>query len=135
MSSPTESDLPSETPAPVYEPSKWRRRRGSRLAFYGILSLILLGILAIAIPNFFRARTVSCTNSCIANLKQLDGAKQQWALENKRAATDVPTVEEVSAFLKGGQLPECPEAGNYTLNAVAEDPTCSVPSHSLQSRN
>lgn len=63
-------------------------------------------------------------NSCIANLKQIDGAKQQWALENKKLSADIPAVSDVTPFLKNSVLPVCPASGTYTLNAVSTDPTC-----------
>src|SRR6266545_3424888 len=34
-------------------------------------------------------------NSCIANLKQIDGAKATWALENKKTNSDIPTTNEL----------------------------------------
>ena len=43
-------------------------------------------MLAIAIPNFVKARDVSMQNACINNLRQIDAAKQQWALENGKKA-------------------------------------------------
>src|ERR1039458_8348824 len=47
------------------------------------LSIFLVPMmLAIAIPNFVKARDVSMMNACINNLRQIDAAKQQWALES-----------------------------------------------------
>lgn len=70
--------------------------------------------------------------TCIANLKQLDGSKQQWAIDNKKTGRDVPT----GADLIGPQLylrlaPVCPLGGRYTIMSVAENPTCSHPGHQL----
>jgi myosin heavy subunit len=70
-------------------------------------------------------------NSCVNNLRQLDGAKQQWALENRKTAEDMPTVEEVRVYLRNNELPVCPAGGAYTLNAVAVEPVCSIPGHVL----
>ena len=70
--------------------------------------------------------------SCIANLKQLDGATQQWALENKKAGPDVPVMSGVVKYLKGEKLPDCPRGGVYSLGkTVAKEPTCSCPGHTL----
>jgi len=68
--------------------------------------------------------------SCINNLRQIDGAKQQWALEKRRPPEAVPTVNDVAAYIKGG-LPKCPAGGTYTLNAVGAVPACTVPGHAL----
>ena len=67
--------------------------------------------------------------ACINNLRQLDGAKQQWALENKRDANAVPAVKEIAAYLKEGV--KCPAGGTYTLNSVGAVPTCTIPGHAL----
>lgn len=70
-------------------------------------------------------------NQCINNLRQLDGAKQQWALENGKPATAIPTGRDIAPYLPGNKLPMCPSGGTYTLNAVGQEPTCSYPGHAL----
>jgi competence protein ComGC len=84
---------------------------------------------AIAIPNFIKARQVSQQNACINNLRQIDAAKQQWALENNKQATDVPTWDDLKPYLR--EIPHCPAGGTYTINAVGDPPHCSVPGHVL----
>ncbi len=79
---------------------------------------------AIAIPNFVKARATSQQNACINNLRQIDGAKNQWALEKGKKAGDVPTKEDLLPFLR--QWPVCPAGGTYTIGAVGEPPTCSL---------
>ncbi|MEY2427465.1 MAG: type pilus assembly protein PilA [Verrucomicrobiota bacterium] len=71
------------------------------------------------------------TAACINNLRQIDGAKQQWALENKKTAEDVPPATELALFFKGGAFPVCPAGGAYTINAVGVEATCSIPGHVL----
>jgi type II secretory pathway pseudopilin PulG len=86
----------------------------------------IIGLLAaIAIPNFVRARTTAQTNACINNLRQIDGAKEQWALENKKAEGDAVVDADINLYIKGG-APACPSSGAYTYNAVGTDPICSV---------
>lgn len=68
-------------------------------------------------------------NGCINNLRQLDGAKQQWALEHQKTAEALPTPQDIAAYLKEQSIPNCPAAGKYTLNAVSVPPTCSIPGH------
>ncbi len=84
---------------------------------------------AIAIPNFVKARGVSQKNVCINNLRQIDGAKQQWALENNRTAGDHPSLNDLKPFLR--RTLSCPAGGRYTIGAVEDQPTCSIPGHSL----
>ncbi len=71
------------------------------------------------------------TIACINNLRALDSAKLQWALEKQKTATDVPTAQDLLPYLKDGVLPVCPDGGTYTLNAAGEQPICSVPGHVL----
>ena len=70
-------------------------------------------------------------NACINNLRQLDGAKQQWALENRKTAEAIPGVQDVAPYLPGNAIPQCPVGGMYTLNSVAAHPTCSLSGHVL----
>jgi len=95
-----------------------------------MIVVAIIGLLAaIAIPNFVKARTTAQKNSCIANLKQIDGAKEQWALEQKKAATDTYSLTDATllAYLKGTVLPSCPSGGGYTAGAnVGASPTCNL---------
>jgi len=87
---------------------------------------------AIAIPNFVKAHAVSQQNACINNLRMIDAAKQQWALENGKKNGDVPTQADLMPYLgRNGQFPHCPQGGVYTIGAVGETPTCSIPGHKL----
>jgi len=98
-------------------------------AFVGIFFIGLLA--AIAIPNFVRARKTAQMNACINNLRQIDSAKQQWALENKKSPGDIPTHSEIAVLLPNLQFPVCPAGGTYTINSAGEEPTCSIPEHKL----
>ena len=109
------------------------RKSGFTLVEIMIVVAIIGLLAAIAIPNFVKARTTAQKNACIANLKQIDGAVQQWALENKKVSSDQPVTSDVSAYLKGNSLPACPAGGSYTLGVVSANPTCtlSTDGHSL----
>jgi len=78
-----------------------------------------------------QAAALNQQNVCINNLRQIDVAKQQWALEKSKAATDVPTGEELLPYLKDGVFPSCPAGGLYSINAVGEVPTCTIAGHAL----
>jgi len=70
-------------------------------------------------------------NACINNLRQIDAAKQQWALENDKTAYAVPSAQDLLPYLSNLVFPVCPSGGTYTINAVGVPPTCSVPGHVL----
>lgn len=97
----------------------------------GLSILLVPMMLAIAIPNFVKARDTSMQNVCINNLRQIDAAKQQWALENGKKADDIPTAEDLKPYFKNGVFPTCPSGGTYTIGADSNAPTCSIPGHKL----
>ena len=69
----------------------------------------IIGLLsAIALPNFVKARETSQRDACINNLRQLDGALQQWALETKKSTSAAPDETAVATYLRSGVLPTCP---------------------------
>jgi cell shape-determining protein MreC len=68
-------------------------------------------------------------NGCVNNLRQIDGAKQQWALENRKTATALVNQAELLRYLKDNAMPVCPGGGAYTLNTVGLVPTCNIPGH------
>jgi RNA polymerase sigma factor (sigma-70 family) len=76
----------------------------------------------------------SVRNACINNLRLIDSAKQQWALEFRKQTTDTPAVDDLKPYLgRGaqGEWPTCPDGGVYTIKSVGEKPTCSVSGHEL----
>ena len=99
-----------------------------------MIVVAIIGLLAaIAIPNFVRARTQSQKNACINNLRQIDSAKQQWALEQNQLPTASPVASDIQPYMgraAAGSLPSCPLdtarafASSYTINAVNVNPVC-----------
>ena len=92
-----------------------------------MIVVAIIGLLAaIAIPNFVKARTNSQMNACIANMKQVDGAKATWALEQKKNNTDTPVAADLfgtSAYIK--TTPVCPAGtADYVLSAVDTKQVC-----------
>ena len=110
-----------------------RRTRIRKSAFTLVeimIVVLIIGILlAIAVPNFVHARETSRGKACIANLKQIQSAEDQWAIDNKKSSADpapVLATELVGPALYMKAVPLCPSAGTYTVFAVGTDPTCSI---------
>jgi hypothetical protein len=95
---------------------------------------LCIGLLAIALPNRPGPRT-SPKNTCINNLRLIDGAKQTWALEHQKTNSDLPTWADIQVYFRRGTNEEmilkCPEGGKYTLGVLSNPPTCSIPGHVL----
>ena len=103
-----------------------------------MIVVAIIGLLAaIAIPNFVHARTTAQQNACINNLRQIDGAKQDWALENKASATATPRTRDIQPYLgrgSAGSLPVCPLDSqktfdtSYTTGNLEVTPLCRISS-------
>ena len=104
---------------------KNNRKHGFTLVEIMIVVAIIGLLAAIAIPNFVKARTTAQQNACINNLRQIDGAKDQWAIEHKANTADTVDTDQVNQYIKGGKTPECPAAGAYTYGNVGDNPICS----------
>lgn len=91
---------------------------------------LLIGFdVVIVIPNFIRASLETAANGLINNLRQLDAAKQESALEQGKKAGDVVTEADITPYIKldsNGILPKCPAGGTYFIGRVDEYPKCST---------
>jgi prepilin-type N-terminal cleavage/methylation domain-containing protein len=114
-----------------------RNNKGFTLVEIMIVVAIIGLLAAIAIPNFVRARTTSQMNACINNLRLIDAAKQQWALEQRQVSTSTPDASgsDLQPYLghgSNGELPTCPAdtdatplfSTSYTPGQVGVKPVC-----------
>jgi hypothetical protein len=112
-----------------------RRGRIGILLSVGSIAISLL----IGVPWFIQGHAVSCGNACVNNLRQIDGAKNEWAVETGKTNGTIATETDIKPYIKldaAGNIPKCPDGGIYTIGRVGENPTCSlgtniVPPHVL----
>ena len=107
--------------------TKTSRDAGFTLLEIMIVVTIVGLLVAIAIPNFVRARSVSLQTTCINNLSQIQSAIAQWALETKAAGNSAVRYSEIRPYLRGGAV--CPVGGtsfsdSYSITAVQTPPAC-----------
>ena len=112
-----------------------KSRKMSDKGFTLIEIMIVVGIIgllaSIAIPHWVHARTTSQTNTCMNNLRQVWGAMQQWALDNRMGPGAEVTPEAILPYLRSAVV--CPAGGStatfgtsYTLATVADPPICRI---------
>ncbi len=105
-----------------------RKRTGGFTLIEIMIVVLIIGILlAIAVPNFIKARETSRAKACVANLQQLQSAIQQWAMDNKATTGTAVTMDEICGNgLYINVAPQCPSGGAYTVATVDTNPTCSI---------
>ncbi len=115
----------------------------SDLALWIVIVVVIGLVIMIAVPGPIgptRSSPEWKGSECVNFLRQIDGAKNEWALENGKSNGTVCTESDIKPYLKldaNGNLPKCPSGGIYTIGKIGESPKCSLakngsPYHKLQ---
>jgi prepilin-type N-terminal cleavage/methylation domain-containing protein len=84
-----------------------------------MIVVAIIGLLAaIAVPNFVRARESAQLKSIINNLRLIEGAKDQWALENKRSTGSTVTSASLKAYLRNNAWVTQLAGETYNINVI-----------------
>jgi hypothetical protein len=99
-----------------------------------VVLIVLLA--AVVIPRFVGKRPVYAAHmACITNLRILNSAKEQWALEFQKRKTDTPADSDIQPYVgrgSAGELPVCPADPkqtfdtSYSLHNAGTTPTCKI---------
>ena len=98
-----------------------------------MIVVAIIGLLAaIAIPSYVHARAKSQASVCINNLRQIESAVQQVALEQgKHIGDTINYPADVTPYIKlnsSSSIPGCPAGGIYNVQTLGMIPqeTCSL---------
>jgi hypothetical protein len=106
-------------------PMSWKAKASN------VLVLFCFGIFATIVgPNFIKARSTSAENACINNLRQIDAAANEFALEHSKTNGEaINYPDDLTPYIKlnkDGKIPPCPQGGVYSIKKVGDTPTCSL---------
>src|ERR1700761_7174441 len=80
------------------------RRGGFTLVEIMIVVAIIALLAAIAVPNFLRARKRSQATRCLEDLRIIDSALDQYAIENNKTGGNSVQWTDVQVYLKNGSV-------------------------------
>jgi prepilin-type N-terminal cleavage/methylation domain-containing protein len=101
------------------------RTKGFTLVELMIVVALIGLVAAIAVPTFVTSRINSRKNTCIANLRQIENAKQVWANEgNKNGGSQASATDLFGPDKYLRAKPACPSGGQYSIEIVDEKPKC-----------
>jgi prepilin-type N-terminal cleavage/methylation domain-containing protein len=112
---------------------KKMNKKGFTLVEIMIVVAIIGLLAAIGIPSFAKARDNSRTKACINNLRMIEAAKEQWAMESNADTGDAVVAANLDDYMRGGTaVVICPAdstktfATSYTPNVVGTTAVCAT---------
>jgi prepilin-type N-terminal cleavage/methylation domain-containing protein len=106
---------------------KLNNKSGFTLVEIMIVVAIIALLAAIAVPNFLRARKRSQATAILEEMRLIDGAKDQYAIENNLSGAAPITWPQVKLYLKVGtrlynQATEIDALGNAIVLGTIDTP-------------
>lgn len=96
-----------------------------------MIVVVIIGVLAVlAMPYYAKSRIQANAKACINNLRILEDAKCQFAIENKKANTSPYTISDLMPYLRNPETAFCPttgqtySAGTSGVGPVSAPPVC-----------
>jgi hypothetical protein len=97
------------------------------------LASLLFVVILIGSAWVYWERHRSSRYHCVVCLRQIDGAKDLWAMENKKTIGSHVTWQDLVGSGKPiREMPICPQGGKYDIGKVGSRPSCNIPGHTLE---
>lgn len=101
--------------------------RWSGSALTDILNVIVvLGFFTLAAFNFKTHRETHQLSRVVVNLRIIEGAKDQWAISNKKNVGVTPEPKDLAPYLRNGSFPPAVVGETYRVNPVGTPATATT---------
>jgi prepilin-type N-terminal cleavage/methylation domain-containing protein len=108
----------------------FKSRSGFTLVEIMIVVAIIALLASMAVPNFLRARKRSQATRILEDLRMLDSAQDEYAIENNKTSGMHPVIGDLKAYLKTGSVLYTTGAdifgdsyGPFTVDSIPKVPT------------
>ncbi|MFQ3549509.1 MAG: prepilin-type N-terminal cleavage/methylation domain-containing protein [Armatimonadota bacterium] len=105
-------------------------KKGFTLIEIMLVIMIISLLIAISIPSVMKARNNSQKKCCIKNLRQIQDAKYQMAMEKNISENIEISMDDLVPYLKN--IPYCPAGGSYSSGNLNDAPDCNIEGHDLE---
>ena len=96
---------------------------------FTLIVVAIIGLLAaMAIPNLTKNQASARLSVIYNNLRVIENAKLQWAMDNKKGEDETPTATDISPYMKGNKMPTDAVGETYNVNAVNKPASATIKS-------